>query len=209
MKKKFNLVLLFVLILMFSSCKKNVPIEADNYEKINKKLAELKTYEADADVKYISNKNSNTYKTKQFAKISGEYRVEVIEPQNAAGSTTVFDGNQISQFNKRLADKINISKTDTLERSEIFLTAFIKNYLTSSEVAVSVSKIDDSQYTVLEANIPGEHPYLRSEKLWINNDTLEPSKMIIYDNDNTERIVVTFNSFGYNKELADNLFKGL
>jgi outer membrane lipoprotein-sorting protein len=66
--------------------------------------------------------------------------------------------------------------------------------------------MDEGQCTVLEAIIPGSHPYLSSEKLWVDNKTSKPVKLVIYDPDGAERIIVTYGAFEYNVELDDSLF---
>jgi outer membrane lipoprotein-sorting protein len=40
----------------------------------------------------------------------------------------------------------------------------------------------------------------------VDNDTLKPAKLIVYDPDGAERIIVTFTAFDYNPELDDSLF---
>jgi outer membrane lipoprotein-sorting protein len=40
----------------------------------------------------------------------------------------------------------------------------------------------------------------------MDNETLKPVKMVVYDPDGAERIIVTFNVFEYNVALDDSLF---
>jgi len=176
------------------------------YEKIQQNLISLETYEAEASITYISNKNSHTYETKQQCRMSGEYRIEVTAPERVAGNITISDGKTIAQFNERIAGKISISTNETMERAELFLTSFVKNYVRSQEVSIAVMNLDDEPCTVLEANIPGEHPYLRREKLWVDNNSLKPVKFVIYDPNGAERIVVTYKTFEYNINLKDEIF---
>ncbi len=177
------------------------------YERIQDTLIKMQTYESNASVQYISNKGSNVYSTLQQCKSSGEYRVEVTGPENVSGNITVSDGKVICQFNTRLAGKVSVGTKENQERNEIFLTTFVKNYVKSHEVSISVSNIGKSSYTVLEAIVPGNHPYLASEKLWVDNETLKPSKLVIYDPDGGERVIVTYETFTYNVTLDDSLFK--
>ncbi|MDR0957587.1 MAG: hypothetical protein LBM16_00030 [Clostridiales bacterium] len=177
------------------------------YEKINETLVSMKSFEADATVTYISNKTNHTYSTKQQCKTSGEYRIEVTGPEKAAGNITVFDGKQIYQYNTRVAGKMNVTSNEASERLELFLTSFVKNYVKSNEVSVAAAKLDESMCTVLEAVIPGEHPFLKTEKLWVDNNTRIPAKLVIYDANGSERIVVEYEKFNYNVDLPENLFK--
>jgi len=206
-----KLSMLFVLLLSFvlGGCGKKAITkeEVSDYEKIHTMLLELENFSATATVKYISNKNENIFSMRQFAKITGEYRLEITDPENSRGTITVYDLNQIAQINPTVNDKVIITKNESAERSEIFLTSFIKNYFTSKEVSVAVSDIGDSKCTVLEAVIKGDHPYISTEKLWVDNETKKPVKLEIYDADGTARIIVTYGEFFYNTELDDKIFK--
>jgi len=176
------------------------------YEKVQNMLMKLETYEAAATVTFISNKNTHEYETLQHGKITGEYRIEVTGPEKVAGNVTLFDGKVICQFNGRTSGKMTVASAEAPERVELLLTSFIKNYIKSQEVSISVANMDESVCTVLEATIPGEHAYLRTEKLWVDNKTLQPVRLAIYDPDGGERILVSYRSFEYNKVLDDSLF---
>ena len=176
------------------------------YERIHEMLLNLQTYRAEATVEYISNRGSNTFETLQHASTDGRYRIEVTGPERVAGSVTVFDGQTISQFNPRVSGRVAVSARENPERSEIFLTSFIRNYLGSKDVSVSVGSFGQGNFTVLETVVPGNHPFMASERLWVDNQTLMPVRLVIYDRDGTERVIVNFKSFEPNAELEDSLF---
>lgn len=176
------------------------------YEQIHRKLMEMENYRARAVVEFHSNRSTNVYETVQVAMMDGRYRVEVIGPENVVGYVTLFDGSTIFQFNPLVSAKVAVSMTENPERAEIFVTSFIRNYLESAEVSVSAGNFGNSDFTILEATLPGSHPYLVTERLWVNNLTLLPERLVIYDANQNERIVVTFYDFEYNVELEDNFF---
>jgi len=180
--------------------------EVSAFDRIHRMLAGLESYRAIATVEFRSNKGSNAYETIQHARITGEYRIEVTAPTNVAGSVTTSDGRQIFQFNSRVNGRVSLMVQETPERSEIFLTSFIRNYLQSEEVSVSVADMDEGVRTVFEANVPGGHHYLATARLWVDNESLVPVKLIIFDQDGAERIVVTYHVFEYNVALDDALF---
>jgi len=202
--------LLTTAILITAGCRGDGASRAETqstYEKIQSILVNVHSYMAEATVEYKSNKGSNVYETLQKCKMSGEYRVEVIGPEKVAGNVTLSDGNTIYQFNKRISGKIAVATKESQERSEIFFTSFIKNYFKSNETSVSAARIAEDPCTVLEAQIPGSHPYLASEKIWIDNKTFLPVKLIIYDPQGSERIIVTYKNFEYNIPIEDSEFK--
>ena len=180
--------------------------EMSAFEQAQRMLLEMQTFRAIATVSYHSNKGVNTYETVQHGRITGEYRVEVTGPTAVAGSVTAFNGQQIMQYNSRVDGRVLIQTEETPERSEIFLTTFVKNYLQSASISVSVSDMEEGVRTVLEAEVPGDHPYLALSRLWIDNTTLLPVKLIVFDQDGTERIVITYSIIEFNIELDDGLF---
>lgn len=210
MRKYFYLVPIVLILISYfiSGCTKNNNSQQQSaYQKINSMLVNLKSYKCNATVKYISNKNTNTYDTIQYCKNDGSYRIEITSPENSAGNITLSDGKTIYQYNSKINGRVSVGYKESMERSELFLSSFIRNYNKSLETSVSVANMNKEQCTILEAQIPGEHPYLSSEKLFVDNKTQKPVELIIYDKDNSERIIVTFNSFEYNIEMEDALFK--
>jgi outer membrane lipoprotein-sorting protein len=180
--------------------------ELSALEKIHRMFGEMTDFRAIATVEYRSNKGTNTYETIQHGRISGEYRVEVTGPEHVSGSVTASDGQVILQHNSRVPGNAVLQVPEAAERSEIFLTSFIKNYLQCNEISVSVSDMEEGVRTVLEATVPGDHPYLATARLWVDNSTLNPVQLVILDRDGTERIIVTYHVFEKNVGLQDSLF---
>jgi len=210
-KKLFSLAV-FILVLFLAACSADGPRRPANeeemsaYEQVKLMLTNLENYRAIATVEYHSNKGVNTYEVVQHARKTGEYRIEVTGPEHVAGSVTAFDGQQIVQFNSRVNGRVSVLVQEVPERSEIFLTTFARNYLSSTEISVSVADMDEGLRTILEAPVPGNHPYLAISRLWVDNVTLLPVKLTILDQNGAERIVVTYHIFEANVEMDDALF---
>lgn len=208
-KKRFLLLILFVLIFA-AGCRVKTVGEMSNapttLEKIHARLLALETYQSVATIAYKSNKGTNVYETFKQCRIDGKYRIEVTGPSHVAGNVTISDGKIITQLNPRISGQVSVGVRENPERSEIFLTSFIRNYFASAEVSVSVGNFGDGRATVLETAIPGNHPYLATGRLWVDNATLDPVKLVIYDVDMSERIIVNFTTFEYNIPLDDSLF---
>jgi len=210
--KKAILLLMTLAILVTTSCSYQGPRglanaeERSAFEQIKLTLMEMQSFRAIATVEFHSNKGVNIYEVVQHARTSGEYRVEVTGPENVSGSVTAFDGQQIIQFNSRVSGRVTLDVQETPERSELFLTTFIKNYLQCDEISVSVADMEQGLTTVFEATVPGNHHYLAISRLWVDNTTLLPVKLVVFDQDGAERIVVTYLFFEFNIELDDALF---
>jgi len=210
-KKAIALVMVLVLLTATACGMPGLPgpaneAEISAFEQILHNLTQMQNFRAIATVEFHSNKGVNVYETTQHARITGEYRVEVTAPAHVAGSVTASDGRQILQFNSRINGHVSLLVQETPERSEIFLTSFIRNYMNSEDISVGVADMEPGLRTVLEAPVPGNHPYLAISRLWVDNTTLLPVKLIVFDQDGAERIVVTYHVFEANVEMDDALF---
>ncbi|MCL2855459.1 MAG: hypothetical protein FWE21_07560 [Defluviitaleaceae bacterium] len=206
--KKFLLAGLILGLLTLAACGAVAErVDGNTYQRIHRQLMAMESFYAQATVTYISNNNSHVYETTQHARNTGEYRIEVTSPANVAGNTTIFDGTTISQFNPNLSGRVSQTNQEAPERLEILLTSFVRNFITSNEVTVTAANIDEALTTVLETTIPGEHPYVSTARLWMCNETLQPLRMVIYDQAGAERITVVYSVFEYNPQMDDTLFQ--
>ena len=192
---------------IFSGCGGMRGDSASVMEKIQTKFNEMEGYSCSATLTRLSNKGTNTYETNQYFKSTGEYRLEITAPENIAGNYTVSDGKRIGQYNKKLGDFVVMDVPESQARNELFLGNFVKNYMRSEEVSIEVSNVGDSEYTILEAVIPGGNRYLATEKLWVDNDTILPVELVIYDEEGNERYILKFTNFEFNPQFPENLFK--
>ena len=69
-----------------------------------------------------------------------------------------------------------------------------------------MANFDESKCTVIEAVIPGGNKYTSSEKLWIDNETIKPVKLVIYDREEQEKYILEFSEFEYNAEFEEGTF---
>ncbi len=199
-----KLILFILFIITFTSCS---PKE-EKYPTIQDKLSNMQSYKTDAEITYISNKGSTSYNAVIYAKNDERYRIEVNSPEDYKGNIIMYDGKLVWQYNPHLQDnKISANPPDKASRREIILFSFIKNYAKSMETTVASANVDNTKTTVLEAKIPSSTKLLSSEKLFVDNETALPVKLVIYDSDNNEKIVVNFSNFEYNQKIEDDVFK--
>ena len=201
LKKCFFISLAFVLV----GCTK-VKTNENDYQTIQQKLINMETYSCNAEVTFYSNQGENKYKISQQAKNNGKYYIKTTWPEEVNGNLTIFDGNIVWQYNKNLDSKISVADKDKMTRKEISIFSFLENHLKSKDIALETANIKDEIYSVLEAKIPGDNKYFDTEKLFINNHTKTPEKLVIYDKDGKERIVVLYDNFIYNPKIEDSQF---
>ncbi len=194
-----------VSVLLFVGCGNSE--EVSTMEKIQNQLKNMESYECTGTLTRISNKGQNVYDIKQYYKSTGEYRLELLSPDDVAGNYTVFDGTSIFQHNPRVQGKYIKNVPQSQMRNELFLGSFAKNYFQSEDVSIETASMETGTTTVLEAVIPGENKYTATEKLWINDETIKPVKLVIYDVEGNERYIVEYKDFEYNCDIDDSLFK--
>lgn len=203
--KFLKTVIIILSISMLVSCANKSSLS--EYEKIQQKLMSAESYKTFAKVEYISNKGSNEYEINQIAKKTGEYRIETLKPDAVSGNLIIFDGNMVWQYNPRVDSKISVGVPDKAERKEITIFSFLENHLKSKDISVETTTENKTNFTVLEASIPGDNKYFATEKLWFDNNSLKPVKLIIYDKENKERVIVSYETFEYDVNIENDLFK--
>ena len=70
-----------------------------------------------------------------------------------------------------------------------------------------MAKFDESKCTVIEAVIPGGNKYTATEKLWMDNETIIPVKLVLYDSEGKERYTLEFESFEYDVQFENGTFE--
>jgi outer membrane lipoprotein-sorting protein len=175
---------------------------------VQEKLTAMKSYKTNAEITYISNKSENTFSMVQRATGEGLYRLDTTAPEEFNGSVILFDGKMLWQYNPVSPEnKVKVSASDKSERTELLLFSFIKNFNTATGTTAEVVKTESrGKYTVLEAELPEKSQFLTTERLWINNDTTLPEKLVIYNAEGKEKIVELFSDFEYNYAMEENIF---
>ena len=204
MKKYLSLFLSFFLLFTIAACSREEPLS--ELESIQKQLAEMEGYTCTATLTRTNERGTQTYETKQYCKATGEYRLELLAPENVAGNYTIFDGDRICQYNPRLDSSVIKDVPESQHRNELFLSQFISNYMQSEGVSVETAALDESRCIVLEAIIPGNDSTLSSEKLWVDRETLLLVRFVIYDADDKECYKTEYTSFTFNPQFDDALF---
>ncbi len=194
---------LFLAILLMTGCMSG----KKSYPSIQDKLMAMSSYSADCTLTYISNKGETVYKATQLASSDGRYRIKTSSPENYRDNVVLYDGNMVWHYNPLVKEnKISVDPPDKASRREIILFSFMENYVKSKDVGIESASLDESLCTVLEAKLAGDSPLLCTEKLWVDNKTQLPVRLVIYDSENNERIVEEFENFVYNCNIGEKDF---
>lgn len=207
MKKHVVLFILMITCFLLVSCNiigKN-KILRESVENIQNLFTNLQSYHAVVEVKVYSNRGHRDYVMEQWYKNNKGYRIDVLEPDETKGKSTVWIGNSGVDTLPQLGIQEKHTSEDSVE-SELLLTTFIKRYLQTEDISISVDGMRIHTQTVYEVKNPSNHPYYTFQKLWIDNKTYIPKKLIIYNEDEKQQVVVVFKKFEYNKMIKDQIF---
>lgn len=202
--KKLKIIISLLFLITLIGCSKLQ--SNDDYPTIQEKLMNMESYSLDGNVKYISNKGETQYDIEHLVKKDGKYLIKTNTPENVSGNIVLFDGDILWQYNPKLDSKISVGNKDKMERKELSLFSFLENHIKSQDIAMETANMDNEIYTILEAKIPGTNRFFQTEKLWINNKTKNPEKLVIFDSEGKERVVLNIKNFQYNKEIEDDIF---
>ena len=169
-------------------------------------LSGMESYSARAEVTYISNKGENTCDTVQYAKKDGRYRIDTLAPEEYKGISVIYDGKLVWQTVAGEKYKIKVASNNT-ERALPLLYSFWENHSRSAEdAAVTPSARPGGRVTVLEADIPGGSRTFAAEKLWFDEEKGVPERLVVFNDEGKEKIVVKFADFKYNENIEDSVF---
>lgn len=194
--------LLLISLLFLNGCARG----ESNYDSVQDKLMNMTAYSADVEINYINGGENAIYKVKQTAANDGRYKMVTYYPENLKDCAILFDGKLIWQYNPNVEKKIQVNSKDKPERSQLVLFTFLENYVKSINTTVTTAKTEGQQCVVLEAEINSGDKFMAKEKLWAGSEDMLPKRLVIYDGDGNETIVVTFNSFEYNPKLLEDEF---
>ena len=201
MKKCAILLLCFLLMLssMLTSCDKR-PKDTND---ITTYLKNMDSYTTEMNMDVKNDKQTINYKAKQSYLRGGGYKLEL-------NKNRVFiykNDNKIYVSDKNSGTKYVQSK----DFDEVFKLSFIGEYIgllyTNEEIKYVTKTINNIEYTVIELLIPGNNKNINKALLYVNNKSMLPDKMVIYDINNKEKINITYTNFLPNVKVEPSVFK--
>lgn len=200
-----RILLIFLIVSIFlSSCSNPT---AKNAKDVQKLLMKLKTYRCDVVFVVTNNKSTNVYKAKHMYKFPDKYRIEIVEPSELNGQTTVYNGGKATIYHPQLNTYLVTQNYNNSLEFSSFIGAFIESFKNNGGARFKLESFRDKQCYVLEIPIKGENPYRVLEKIWIDAEFIIPVKAEILDKDNNVSAQVLYENFEENPKLEDTLFQ--
>lgn len=205
MKKFLAVITALSLILCFVSCKGKT-VSHSSYEKIYNKYKDLKSYAANAEITVVSNLTENTYKVRQYFLAPSSCKMEISSPDELKGSGYSYHDGKIimnSEFGK-MSTVLDYIPED---RNYVFVSDFFENYYKSEDAFVeTMNDFGTGECIVLKNVLSDSNPQRYSQSLWISSDDLTPVRLVTYDMEGKETLVVRFSEFKANCEIDDEIF---
>jgi outer membrane lipoprotein-sorting protein len=196
-----RILLIFIFLLILSSCKKN-----DDIYNVNKKISNMLSYTANAEIFIKSNKGISEYKVKQYYNEPNKLRIETIEPGFLKGKIMVFDGAKWRIYHPLINNTFQIEKLKD-DDELIYLGVIQKNMIAWEDVEYKYTSKNGIEYVAIKCNIPGGNEYRRSAVLYMSRKEYYPEFMEILDDKEDIKITVKFYDFEFNSELEEDLFQ--
>ena len=164
-------------------------------------LQAMEGYEAQVNVVFFSNKGENAYRVHQRVKSSGEFRLEIMEPQNLAGILTISDGSRTVQSDPTIEGWVEARPTPV--RDALLLYSFIEAYLQNG----GETEDGDEDTLILSSRYPGEHRKIVSAQLRLAKGTGLPLSLVINDENGNPSLHITYLQFQMNPEFEEGAFQ--
>ena len=189
------------MMIVLTGCGGGVKQKVNDEESALALLQAIEGYEAQVNVVFFSNKGENAYRVHQRVKSSGEFRLEILEPENLSGILTISDGNRIVQEDPTIEGWVEAKPTPV--RDALLLYSFVEAYLQNGGETVD----GDEDTLILTAKYPGEHRKIVSAQLRLAKGTGFPLSLVISDENGDPSLHMTYLQFQMNPAFEEGTFQ--
>ncbi|MCB2293410.1 hypothetical protein LGK95_07730 [Clostridium algoriphilum] len=202
MKKRALLLLSLLLILssmLLTSCNKK-PKDTND---ITTYLKNMESYTTEMTMDIKNDKQTINYNAKQSYLQGGGYKLEL----NKNRVFVYKNDNKIYVSDKNNGTKYVQSKDFDGVLKLSFIGEYIGLLYTNEKIEYVSKTINGIDYTVIDLFIPGNNKNINKAMLYVNNKSMLPEKMLIYDLNNKEKIAIRYTKFLPNVKINPSEFK--
>ena len=203
-KRKINvklilLAIVFILIIFMIFNYKKI-FSGNNIDRtaegITNYILNISSYKTEMNITIKSNKNTNKYIMKQaYSKDSNAYKHEILEPSNISGLTVKYNGEKLSIENTKLNLNEIYENYEYISENSICLYNFIEDYKNSEQ---SNSEETDKEIIMNTKTKNESNKYVMYKTLYIDKETLKPTKMEIQDINRKTLVYIEYNEIEIN-----------
>ena len=188
------LLIIFILIFFIKNLINflNVGNNNDSQEIVNN-ILNISSYEATIEMEVQSNKNTNKYIIKQSYIDAKNNSQEILEPENIKGVKIEYKDNKLTLSNSRLNLVKIFDDYKYIAENVTDLYSFIEDYKNNADS----NYYKENSYIVMETKTYNRNIYLKNKKLYVNQKTNKPYKMIINSDNKKEAIYILYNEVSF------------
>lgn len=191
--KKLMFIFVFICITIFFVFYYNFFILGNNINRSQEEIVDnimnkMNEYEANVEVKIVSNKNENYYKMYQIA--NSEKSMQIVnEPENIKGLEIENISNKLIIRNTKLDMEKIYDQYEFLLNNSLFLNVFINDYKNNT------SKVyEENDELIFEVKLDSsKSTYIKYKELHVDKISGVPRKLIIKDNTKKTYISIIYN----------------
>ena len=175
------------------------------YEKIHSYYNKMECYSANLEFTVYSNKTENKYVASEKALGNDKFYMKTTSPKSDLSVTTISNGKKTKTLTEGSDYSVTLPSNDAL--CLLFVNTFFKTYYSSEETVLTVNKASEGNVTILETTLSPISKNAAKIQLSINNDTLAPEEITVYNIGGNPWIKGKFSDFKYNdKEINESVF---
>lgn len=154
-------------------------------------ILNISSYEAKIKITIESNKNKNQYILNQkYTNEDNVFKQEVIEPSNIKGLTVIYNGENLKIENTKLNLNEIYEQYEYISENSLCLYNFIEDYRASEQSNVEET---DKQIIMNTKTKNESNKYMMYKTLYIDKESLKPTKMEIKDINRNTLIYIEYN----------------
>ena len=157
-------------------------------------ILNISSYEAEIAVDIYSNKNTNKYIIKQKYISPNINEQEVLEPSNIAGVKIIKEDNNLKIENSNLSLSKIFENYNYIADNCLDLSSFITDYQKSDSVGVE----EKNDQVIIMTQSSNDNKYAKYKILYIDKETIKPTKMEIKDNNENTLINIIYKEIKIN-----------
>jgi outer membrane lipoprotein-sorting protein len=196
MKSKWTIFISLILLISFWSvgCNKAESTKEEVYKDFTNQISKMKSYSCIAEINVVGNKNPKEYVMQHNYTKPDNFKIKIISPDDLKGKIIMYDKEKIVIKNPNVDDYIELPNK-VKDNQYLFIGDFIKNLFQNEELNMSLK----GDYLILETTIQNSSKYFNKQVLYVDKESIKPTKLEIHDDEGKARFTVTYKNFKYNK----------
>ena len=183
-------IVIFFLIFFLKNNYKNIKLGNNSIEEVEEYILNISSYEAKLELTVKSNKNTNRYIVLQTYNKPDKTKQVVLEPENIAGLEIEYDGQNLILRNTKLNIEKVYENYKYLTDNFFTLETFIKEYEQLKNNKTNL--YEDNENIIMEVEV-NKNKYVYNKTLYINKNSLEPTKLLIQDINEENIVYILYN----------------